>query len=367
MNQLSLDLSSSESINSVNSLTELKPPFDLAALECYLEKHVIGFEGPLSVNRFKGGQSNPTYMLITPLRQYVMRTKPGPSKQLLPTAHAIEREFFVQSALENSAVPVAKMVCLCEDESVIGRVFYVMDFIEGRIFWEQSLPQLEPDDRAAIYRELNRVIAELHKVDIKAHGLENYGKAGNYFVRQIDRWTRQYRASEIGVIEAMEKLIDWLPQHIPHESESRLTLVHGDYRIDNLIFHPTEPRVMAVIDWELSTLGHPLADFAYHLLSWHLTPEFARGLAGLDFQAMGIPDEKTYIGAYEKSVGYPIKPEWNFYLAYNLFRLAAILQGISKRVENGTASSAQAQENGKMASAFAELGWSFALKMEHGN
>ena len=345
--------------------TQINPtnPFDLIALEKYLANHVVEFKGPLTVKRFKGGQSNPTYLLSTPQRQYVMRTKPGPMAQLLPTAHAVEREFTVQSALKNSAVPVAAMVCLCEDESIIGRVFYVMDFIEGRIFWEQSLPQLQPKQRTAIYDELNRIIAELHQVDIGAHGLENYGKAGNYFVRQIDRWTRQYRASEIGANHAMEQLIDWLPKHIPHEDEPQVVLVHGDYRIDNLIFHPTEPKVVAVIDWELSTLGHPLADFAYHLLSWHLTPEFAQGIAGLDLVALGIPRESDYIDTYEKRVGYIIKPVWNFYLAYNLFRLAAIVQGIAKRVENGTASSAQAEQRGNMARPFAELGWSFAQKM----
>jgi aminoglycoside phosphotransferase (APT) family kinase protein len=340
-------------------------PFDLAALENYLASHVDGFQGPLTIKRFKGGQSNPTFLLSTPQRQYVMRAKPGPVAQLLPTAHAVEREFAVQSALKNSAVPVAGMVCLCEDESVIGRVFYVMDFIDGRIFWEQSLPQLQPNERAAIYDELNRVIAELHKADINALGLEKYGKAGNYFVRQIDRWTRQYRASEIDKIDAMEQLINWLPQHIPQEETPQTVLVHGDYRIDNLIFHPTEPKVLAVIDWELSTLGHPLADFAYHLLSWHLTPEFAQGLASLNLPALGIPLESDYIDAYEKRVGYAIKPAWNFYLAYNLFRLAAIVQGIAKRVENGTASSVQAKERGKMAKPFAELGWSFALKMQN--
>ncbi|HZF98139.1 MAG TPA: phosphotransferase family protein, partial [Pseudoxanthomonas sp.] len=230
---------------------------DTTALAGYLGQHIDAFAGPITASRFKGGQSNPTWLLSTPGRQYVMRAKPAPMAQLLPSAHAVEREFRLQSALAGSAVPVAPMHCLCEDESVIGVGFYVMDYVEGRIFWEQSLPGLEPGERAAIYDELNRVIAELHKVDLIARGLSDYGKAGNYFARQIDRWTRQYRASETGGIEAMDRLIAWLPQHVPHEADPQVSLVHGDYRIDNVIFHPTEPRILAVIDWELSTVGHP--------------------------------------------------------------------------------------------------------------
>ena len=344
---------------------EAQAPFDLAALESYLAAHIEGFRGPITVTRFKGGQSNPTYLLATPERQYVMRAKPAPVAQLLPSAHAVEREFRLQSALAGGAVPVARMHCLCEDEAVIGRAFYVMDFVEGRIFWEQSLPDMSPSERGALYTELNRVIAELHKVDFAALGLADYGKAGNYFARQIDRWTRQYRASETGGIEAMDRLIAWLPQHIPQEADPQVSLVHGDYRIDNVIFHPTQPRILAVIDWELSTLGHPLADFAYHLMNWHIVPGGAmRGLGGLDLPALGIPTESDYIAAYECSVGRPVTGDWNFYLAYNLFRLAAILQGIAKRVEEGTASSPQATEYGRQARPLAELGWSFAQKVE---
>ena len=336
-------------------------PFDALALESYLVANIAGFQGPVTITRFKGGQSNPTYLLSTPSRQYVMRAKPGPVAQLLPTAHAVEREFRLQSALAGSAVPVTAMHCLCEDESVIGRAFYVMDFVEGRIFWEQSLPGMEAAERSAIYDEINRVIAELHKVDFNALGLADYGKPGNYFNRQIDRWTRQYRASEIDTIEAMERLMEWLPQHIPQEADPQVSLVHGDYRIDNVIFHPTEPRILAVIDWELSTLGHPLADFAYHLMSWHMTPSpTMRGLQGLDFKALGIPAESAYIAAYERRIGHPVAGDWNFYLAYNLFRLAAILQGIAKRVQDGTTSSPQAAENGRLARPLAELGWKFA-------
>ena len=338
---------------------------DLAALEAYLREHIPGFDGPVKATRFKGGQSNPTYLLETPGRQYVMRTKPGPVAQLLPSAHAVEREFRVQSALAGSAVPVAAMHCLCEDEAVIGRAFYVMDHVEGRIFWEQSLPGLEPAERAAIYDELNRVIAALHAVDFVALGLADYGKAGNYFSRQIDRWTRQYRASETIAIDAMEHLIHWLPLNIPGEDDPQVSLVHGDYRIDNVIFHPTEPRILAVIDWELSTLGHPLADFAYHLMSWHIAPDGAmRGLQGLDLTILGIPDEAAYIAAYERRGGRTVSGDSDFYLAYNLFRVAAILQGIAKRVQDGTASSAQAAEYGRQARPLAELGWRFAQRQQ---
>lgn len=342
-------------------------PFDIAALDAYLRKHIAGFEGPVQATRFKGGQSNPTYLLSTPQRQYVMRSKPAPVAQLLPSAHAVEREFRLQAALAGSAVPVAGMHCLCEDESVIGRAFYVMDFVEGRIFWEQSLPGIEPAERTALYDELNRVIAALHGVDFASLGLADYGKAGNYFSRQVDRWTRQYRASETGSIEAMDRLIEWLPLHIPQEESPQVSLVHGDYRLDNVIFHPTEPRILAVIDWELSTLGHPLADFAYHLMSWHIVPGGAmRGLAGLDLETLGIPGESEYIAAYERRIGRSAAGDWNYYLAYNLFRIAAILQGIAKRVQEGTASSPQAAEYGRQAKPLAELGWRFAQRAGQG-
>ena len=335
-------------------------PIDTAALERYLEAHVDGFRGPLTLERFKGGQSNPTYLLGTPARQYVMRCKPAPVAQLLPSAHAVEREFRVQSALAGSAVPVARMHCLCEDESVIGRAFYLMDHVEGRIFWDQSLPGMQPAERAAIYAELNRVIAELHKVDVAAVGLADYGRPGNYFERQIARWTKQYRASETGTIDAMDELIAWLPEHIPHEAQPQVSLVHGDYLIDNVIFHPTEPRILAVIDWELSTLGHPLADFAYHLMSWHTTPALARGLKNLDLAALGIPAEADYIAAYAARVGHPVSAPWNYYLAYNLFRIAAILQGIAKRAADGTASNAEAAAIGRNTRPLAEMGWAIA-------
>lgn len=339
-------------------------PFDVAALERYLVAHIDGFCGPLTLKRFKGGQSNPTYLLSTPAGQYVMRSKPASVAQLLPSAHAVEREYRVQSALAGSAVPVARVYCLCEDESVIGRAFYIMDHVEGRIFWDQALPGMQPSERRAIYDELNRVIAALHTVDIDGLGLADYGKPGNYFERQINRWTRQYRATEIEPIEAMDQLITWLPEHIPPEATPQVSLVHGDFRIDNVIFHPTEPRILAVIDWELSTIGHPLADFAYHLMSWHATPGLARGLKDLDLVALGIPVEADYIRAYEQRVGHAVSAPWNYYLAYNLFRLAAIVQGIAKRAADGTASNAQAAIVGLNAKPLAELGWTFAQRIE---
>ena len=347
--------------------------FDVAALEAHLAAHLPGFAGPLTVEQFKGGQSNPTYKLVTPGRSYVMRSKPGPVAKLLPSAHAIEREFRVMRALAGSAVPVAQMLLLTEDESVIGRAFYVMEFVEGRVLWEQSLPGLSPAERGALYDEMNRVIAALHSVDVAAAGLADYGKPGNYFERQIGRWSKQYVASATEPIEAMDRLIDWLPAHMPASArdESQVSVVHGDYRLDNLIFHATEPRIVAVLDWELSTLGHPLADFSYHCMTWHIPPGTFRGIAGLDHAALGIPSELEYVRRYCQRVsertGRALDPDalmadWNFYLAYNLFRLASIMQGIVKRAALGLASSAQAQSNATLTRTLAEMAWSFAQK-----
>ncbi|MBU6437857.1 MAG: phosphotransferase family protein, partial [Betaproteobacteria bacterium] len=333
---------------------------DWAALEAYLQANLPGFAGPLSVEQFKGGQSNPTFKLITPARSYVMRAKPGPVAKLLPSAHAIEREFRVMKALAGTEVPVARMHVLCEDESVIGRAFYVMDFVDGRVLWDQSLPDMTRAQRGAIYDEMNRVIAALHSVDYAALGLADYGKPGNYFARQVARWSKQYHASVTGPNPAMDALIDWLPQHIPPGDDT--AIVHGDYRLDNLIFHPSEPRILAVLDWELSTLGHPLADFSYHCMAWHIPPGAFRGIGGLDHAALGIPSESDYIARYEQRTGRKIEGDWNFFLAYNLFRMAAILQGIAKRVEDGTAASAQARQAGAGAKPLAELGWQFAQR-----
>jgi aminoglycoside phosphotransferase (APT) family kinase protein len=342
--------------------------FDVGALQSHLERHLNGFAGPLSVEQFKGGQSNPTFKLGTPGATYVMRCKPGPVAKLLPSAHAIEREFRVMSALRGSGVPVPTMHLLCEDESVIGRAFYVMEFVQGRVLWDQTLPGMSPAERGAIYDEMNRVIAALHSVDVRAAGLESYGKPGNYFERQIGRWSKQYVASITEPIEAMDRLMEWLPAHMPASAkdESQVSVVHGDYRLDNLVFHPTEPRVLAVLDWELSTLGHPLADFSYHCMSWHIAPGQFRGIGGCDLAALGIPDERAYVRRYCERTGRPdpdaVMADWNFYLAYNLFRMAGILQGIAKRVVDGTASSAQATSAGAGARPLAEMGWRIASR-----
>ena len=343
--------------------------FDQLALEAWLRLNVPDFSGPLTVEQFKGGQSNPTYKLVTPVRSYVMRTKPGPAAKLLPSAHAIAREFRVMSALALTGVPVATMHALCEDESVIGRAFYLMAFIEGRVLWDQALPGFDVAGRAAIYDEMNRVIAALHSVDPNAVGLADYGRPGNYFERQIGRWSKQYTASVTRPIEAMDRLIAWLPGHIPAgaRDDAQVSIVHGDFRLDNLVFHPSEPLVLAVLDWELSTLGHPLADFSYHCMAWHIPPGAFRGIGGLDHAALGIPDEKSYVRRYCERTGRggaqavdTVMADWNFYLAYNLFRLAAILQGIAKRAEEGTAASAQARQAGAGARGLAEMGWQFA-------
>ena len=341
---------------------------DIEALSAWLSTHLEGFQGPLRIEMFKGGQSNPTYKLITPAQSYVMRAKPGPVAKLLPSAHAIEREFAVMSGLYGTEVPVARMYCLCEDESVIGRAFYVMEFVQGRVMWDQALPGMDTQERGAIYDEMNRVISALHTVKFAERGLAAYGKPGNYFERQIGRWSKQYVASITQPIVEMDRLMEWLPAHIPAgaRDESVVSIVHGDYRLDNLMFHPTEPRVLAVLDWELSTLGHPLADFSYHCMAWHIPPGAFRGIGGLDVQSLGIPSEDEYIRRYCARTGLTtpdaLKADWNFYLAYNMFRIAAILQGIAKRVEAGTASSAQAVSSGAGAKPLAQLAWSFAQK-----
>jgi aminoglycoside phosphotransferase (APT) family kinase protein len=334
--------------------------FDEARLAAHLAQHLPGFAGPLEVRQFQGGQSNPTYLLSTPTRRYVMRSKPGPVAKLLPSAHAIEREYRVMQALGAHGVPVPEMQLLVEDESVIGRAFFVMAHVDGRIFWDPTLPDLQPAARGAIYDEMNRVLAALHAVDVQQAGLADYGKAGNYFARQIGRWSRQYQASETSVIEAMNRLIDWLPAHVPAGDET--AVVHGDYRIDNLIFHPTEARIIAVLDWELSTLGHPLADLSYHCMAWHIPPGGFRGMAGLDLAALGIPSEADYIRRYCERTGRGPIAHWNFYLAYNLFRIAAILQGVYKRATEGIASSDNALQTGKNVKALAELGWQYAQR-----
>jgi aminoglycoside phosphotransferase (APT) family kinase protein len=340
--------------------------FDVGALEAWLATRIEGFRGPLTVTQFKGGQSNPTYRLDAPGGRWVMRSKPGPVSKLLPSAHAIEREFRVMAALAGHGVPVARMHLLCEDESVIGRAFYVMECVEGRVLWDQSLPGMTPAERGAIYDEMNRVIAALHRVDVGAAGLADYGKPGNYVERQISRWSKQYRASETETVDAMDRLLDWLPAHVPASARdaAEVAVVHGDFRLDNLVFHPTEPRVLAILDWELSTLGHPLADFSYHCMAWHIPPGTFRGIGGLDHAALGIPGEADYVRRYCERTGRPdpaaVMADWNFYLAYNLFRLASICQGIAKRALDGTAASTQARSTGESTRPLAEMAWRFA-------
>ncbi len=315
--------------------------FDETALARWMEAEVEGYAGPLEVRQFKGGQSNPTYQLVTPSSRYVLRRKP-PGK-LLPSAHAVDREFRVISALYPTGFPVARPYALCEDESVIGTIFYVMDMVEGRILWDGTLPGMEPAERRAIYEAKCRTFAALHKTDWRAAGLEGFGKEGDYVARQVHRWSKQYRASQTDTIADMNALMDWLPENIPPGDTT--TIVHGDYRLDNMIIHPTEPRVIAVLDWELSTLGDPLADFSYHLMNWVMPSSDPRRPALMDIPdlaAHGIPTMQAYADLYCRETGRSGLPDLNYYFAYNAFRLAAICQGIVGRVRDGTANSPQA-------------------------
>jgi aminoglycoside phosphotransferase (APT) family kinase protein len=332
--------------------------FDLVALERYLAARIEGLGGPLQIEQFEGGQSNPTYRLTRPDGcRLVLRRKP--SGKLLPSAHAVDREFAITRALHLTGFPVARPRLLCEDERVIGTPFFVSDYVEGRVFWEQSLAELPKEGRSSIWREMCEIIATLHKTDYRAIGHETFGKPSNYCERQIARWSKQYRASELEPIPAMDRLIEWLPPNIPPQTSD--SIVHGDFRLDNMIFHPTEPKILAVLDWELSTLGDPLADFAYHCLSWHVPPRHFRGIAGLDLSALGLPTEQEHVARYCRLTGRDgIDPaHWDFYIAYNLFRIAAILQGIMKRVAEGTAASAQALDAGRRAKSIAEIGWEY--------
>ncbi|MGB5491015.1 MAG: phosphotransferase family protein [Woeseiaceae bacterium] len=335
--------------------------FDEQRLLDYLSSHVEGFCGPLTVSQFKGGQSNPTYMLNAGSGRYVLRRKP-PGK-LLKSAHAVDREFRVINALYGAGFPVPRPLLLCEDDAVIGTTFFVMEFVDGRIFWDLDLPGLGADERAAIYDNVNQTIANLHNIDYAAIGLEDYGKPGNYFSRQISRWSGQYRASETSSVAAMNELIEWLPQNIPDDES--VSIVHGDFRLDNMIVHPTEPKVIAVLDWELSTIGHPLADFTYHMMTWQM-PELgigSVGLAGKNLRELGIPDEEAYMQLYCQRTGRDNGiANRNFYSAFNFFRLAAILQGIAGRVRDGTAASAHAAQAVKSVKPLADMGWQYANK-----
>jgi aminoglycoside phosphotransferase (APT) family kinase protein len=339
---------------------DVKAPlaFDAARIESYLTQNIAGFAGPLRVQQFKGGQSNPTYLLATPSRSFVLRRKP-PGK-LLPSAHAVDREFRVISALHAQDFPVADPLLYCDNENVAGTPFYVMAFVEGRVFWNPDMPGSNPAERAAVYDVMNATLARLHGFDPAAIGLHDFGRGENYVGRQVERWSRQYRASEAGKIEAMESLIVWLPKNLPPAAPVRL--VHGDYRLDNMILAPSAPKILAVLDWELSTLGDPLADFTYHLMQWHMPPSDAGtgSLLGHDLKALGIPALAAYIETYRQLTGLDPRPHLPIYLAYNFFRIAAILQGIAGRVRDGTAVSEHAAARAAMVRPLAETAWAFA-------
>jgi aminoglycoside phosphotransferase (APT) family kinase protein len=336
--------------------------FDATRLADYLASHAAGFAGPLTVRQFKGGQSNPTYLLETPARNYVLRRKP-PGK-LLPSAHAVDREFRVISALHAQGFPVAAPVLYCDDPAVAGTAFYVMGFVDGRVFWEPQMAGSSAAERAAVYDVLNATIARLHAFDPAAIGLGDFGRGENYVARQVVRWSKQYRASETERIDEMERLIAWLPAHIPPAGPVRL--VHGDYRLDNVILAPDGPRVLAVLDWELSTLGDPLADFSYHLMKWHMPPSDSGAstgtLVGFDLAKLGIPSLESYVDAYVVRTGLDPRPHLPVYLAYNFFRIAAIYQGIVGRVRDGTATSEHAPAKAAMVQPLAAAAWQFALR-----
>jgi aminoglycoside phosphotransferase (APT) family kinase protein len=334
--------------------------FDAARLEAHLAAHLAGFAGPLTVRQFKGGQSNPTYLLETPASRYVLRRKPP--GRLLPSAHAVDREFRVISVLHARDFPVAAPLLYCDDAAVVGTPFYVMGHVEGRLYWEPQMPQADMAERAAVYDATLASLARLHSFDPAALGLADFGRGENYVARQVDRWSKQYRASQTQAIDEMERLMDFLPAHLPPPVPVRL--VHGDYRLDNVMIAPAEPRVVAVLDWELSTLGDPLADFAYHLMAWDMPPSPSGvgfgTLAGRDLGALGIPSRDTYVEAYRARTGLDPRPHLAIYLAYNFFRLAAILQGIAGRLRDGTAVSENAAGMAQMVRPLAATAWNFA-------
>lgn len=335
--------------------------FDEAALTEYLESHIDGFVGPMTVEQFKGGQSNPTYKLITPSASFVLRRKP-PGK-LLPSAHAVDREYRVIAALHKQGLPVAKPHLLCEDENVIGTAFYIMDFVGGRVFWEPHMPGINAEQRTNIFSAMNRFMAQLHSVDVEQAGLSDFGKAEGYVSRQIKRWSQQYKASETTPITAMNKLMDWLPDASP--SSGQVSLVHGDFRLDNCIIDETAPDIRAVLDWELSTLGDPIADFTYHLMQWRMPP--SRTGAGVGSlvgheDLAGVPALEDYVIRYCEARGLDGIPDLDTYLAYNFFRMAAIFQGIVGRVRDGTAANPRAAEMANLVGPMADVAWDYARK-----
>jgi len=334
----------------------MNKPFDLPALTNYME-HVVGLtSGPLQIETLVGGQSNPTFKVSSGTKHFVLRKKPD--GKLMPSAHAVDREHRVMSALTHTNVPVPNMLAYCEDESIVGTPFFLMSYLDGRTFTDQSLPGLKKEDRAAIYAEMNRVLAAIHDVDYQGLDLDSFGKPGNYFSRQVGRWSRQVQESTIPIPTALKKLMDWLPLNIPIDDET--TLVHGDFRLDNMIFDHNENKVIGVLDWELSTLGHPIADFSYQCMSWRIPPSLWRGINGLDLVHLGIPSEAEYIKMYESNTGRKVEADWDFYMAYNFFRIAAILHGVAQRAVDGNASATDAAENGKKSGLLAEIGLSCA-------
>jgi aminoglycoside phosphotransferase (APT) family kinase protein len=338
---------------------------DTRSLLAHIQSRLEGVQGPLTLEQFTIGQSNPTFRITAGNGwRCVLRKKPA--GVLLPSAHAVEREFRVITALHAVGFPVARPILLCEDSTVIGTPFYLMEFVEGRGLWDQALPGMAPAERHAIWDELNNVMARLHALDFRVLGLSDYGKTGNYLERQIARWSRQYRSTDTDQIEAMDRLIEWLPLNIPPGDET--TVVHGDFRLDNVIFHPTEPRILAVLDWELSTLGDPMADFAYLATSWHMPTSIFPSIAGLDHRALGIPLEREFVEAYCKRRGRPaVDPSvWNYYIAFNLFRIAAIAHGVGRRAHDGNASNAAAAEVGRKAGPIAQVAWSLVERMVRG-
>jgi aminoglycoside phosphotransferase (APT) family kinase protein len=333
--------------------------FNEANLDTWMRENVEGYSGPLKVSQFKGGQSNPTYRLDTPGRSYVMRRKPF--GKLLPSAHAVDREYRVITALQKQGFPAAMTYGLCMDDGVIGAAFYVMQMVEGRVFWDQTLPAVAREERRPIYEAEILTLAKLHSYDPEKIGLGDYGRPGNYFARQVDRWTKQYRASETEKIDEVERLIDWLPKTVPQQE--RVSVVHGDYRLDNMIFAPDKPQVLAVLDWELSTLGDPLADFSYLLMQWIMSSGGGRtGLVGSDLPALNIPTLEEAVEIYCKATGRPEIPDLNWYFAYNLFRLTGILQGIAGRIRDGTAASPRAAESAARVVPLAKASWEYAVK-----
>ena len=332
----------------------LSASFDEHRLAEYLSENLSGFAGPLTATKFSGGQSNPTFLIEAASGRYVLRRKPP--GELLKSAHAVDREFKVMSALQATDVPVAKTYLLCDDDTIIGSMFYVMEYIDGRVLWDPALPGLNNTDRTEIYNEMNRVLAALHSVDINSAGLSDYGRPGNYYERQISRWIKQYQASETHKIDDMNRLIDWLPANTPAD-DGRVSLVHGDFRLDNMMFSKTENRVLALVDWELSTLGHPFADLAYQCMQWRMNNDAEiQGLGGIDRRATGIPSEDEYVAGYCQRMGLDNIPHWNFYVAFSAFRFAAILQGVKKRAIDGNASSDKAHKMGELVAPLARIG-----------